>query len=343
MKIHHVIILSTALALLLFSISLLRGKKLAQYENANMIYACKLQSACYDAAKTINISFIRDCAGVWDSHTARELTLEIFYKSLALSLDRDNSTRNEIAESTPIVILADNGGFYISYSAGFDRQGHVLVPATTDPRSVTSGLNAYAGTYAGATVHFFLSDYVEVILPSGEYLSGCRQDVYDNLPENVKENLSFFSSDTQFDEYRTEAVALRIEENLNYYLNTQLVNVDAYNTGYQVSVPRQDGEYWARSIKGPSIIAFFQGEQDYLNGKLLSSYAYAAGEMSACDLYFIHNGFYYRVNDSLDIQKVLENGIYKYVYNGTQINQFYTSMAECAATGAAPAEQIFSQ
>lgn len=78
-----------------------------------------------------------------------------------------------------------------------------------------------------------------------------------------------------------------------------------------------------------------------MDGKLLSSYAYAAGEMSVGDLFFIQDGYYYRVDSSLNIQKVLEDGIYKYFYNGEQINQFFTSMKECAAMGATPSDQIF--
>lgn len=343
MKIYHVVMLSLALATLFLTLCLLHGRKVAQYGNTSVGYAAKLQSACYDAAKTINMSYVRNSSGAWDSPSARNLTLDIFYKSLALNLNMDEAGRNEIAEMTPIVVLIDNGGFYVSYSACFDAYENTKIPISADGHSVISGLNTYSETYAGVTVHFYLTDYVEIILPDGCYLSGKRQEVYDELPDETKLSLSFMASKNKFAEFRSYTVAARIEETLNYYLNTQFINVDAFNTGYQISIPRASGECWARAIENPSIIAFFQGEQDYVDGKLLSTYAYAAGEMSVGDLFFIQNGYYYRVDNSLGIQKVLEDGIYKYFYNGEQINIFFTSMEECAATGALPSNQIFLQ
>ncbi len=341
MKIHYVAMISTALIVLFLSLCLLQSRKAAQYENANTGYAEKLQSACYDATKTINISSLHDGRGVWDSFSSRELTLDIFYRSLAFNLNRENAGRSEIAEMTPIVVLADNGGFYISYSACFDPIENIKTSNMADGRSVTSGLNTYAESYGNIAVRFFMSDYVEVILSDGTYISGTRQEVYSDLPDDAKITLSFMSSESLFDENRVETISLRIEEVLNYYLNTQFINVDAYNTGYQISIPRNPKETWARSIENPTIIAFLQGEQDYLEGRLLSTYAYAAGEMSVGDIFFIQDGLYYRVDGSLNIQKVLENGIYRYFYNGVQIDQFYTSMKDCASTGAVPAEQIF--
>lgn len=341
MKIHYVAMIAVALAVLFLSLCLLQSRKTAQYENASTGYAEKLQSACFDAAKTINMTSLRDGKGVWDSFLARDLTLDIFYRSLALNLNREDASRNEIAEMTPIVVLADNGGFYINYSACFDPFDNIKISDTADGRSVTSAMNTYAESFGNIAVHFYLSDYVEVILSDGSYICGTRQEVYDDLPVEARNTLSFMSSEFLFDENRAETIASSIEEALNYYLNTQFVNEDAYNTGYQISIPRTSGETWARSIENPTIIAFLQGEQDYLEGRLLSTYAYAAGEMSVGDLFFIQDGLYYRVDGSIDIQKVLENGIYRYFYNGVQIDQFYTSMQECAATGAVPAEQIF--
>lgn len=341
MKIHHVIMLSLSLATLFLTLCLLQGKKVAQYGNSSVGYAVKLQSACYNAAKTINISHIRNSSGAWDAPSARNLTLDIFYRSLALNLGTDGTDRNEAAEMTPIVVLVDNGGFYVSYNACFDTYNNTKIPISADGHSVISGLNTYSETYAGVAVHFYLTDYVEIILPDGCYLSGKRQEVYDELPDETKLSLSFMASENKFAEFRSYTVTTRIEETLNYYLNTQFINVDTFNTGYQISIPRTSGECWARAIENPSIIAFFQGEQDYVDGKLLSSYAYAAGEMSVGDLFFIQDGYYYRVDSSLNIQKVLEDGIYKYFYNGEQINQFFTSMKECAAMGATPSDQIF--
>lgn len=343
MKIQHVLMLAISIATLFFTIYTFHSRKVAQYENANIGYSEKIQAACYDAAKTINISHVRNGNGAWDTPSAQNLTLDIFYRSLALSLDKESSSRNEIAEMTPIVVLADSGGFYICYNACFDTYENTKTPSSIDGRSVISGINTYSETYGDYMVHFYLTDYVEVILPDGSYLSGTRQEVSESLPDETKLQLSFIASESEFIKSRTETISSKIEETLNYYVNTQFINADAYHTRYQISIPKLSGESWARSIENPTIIAFFQGEQDYLEGHLLSSYAYAAGEMSACDLFFIQDGAYYRVDPALNIQKILENGIYKYYFNGKQIDRFFTSMKDCAAAGAVPSDQIFSQ
>lgn len=344
MKIHNVILIFIGLFFAFFLLFSYQNQTAVHYSQRNTEYAEKLTSACYDAAQTISADFVGKPAGCWDSKAAREETLKIFYKSLAQNLGLDTEVRSRgIQDYTPFVLLVDNPGFYISYNACFDEYGNAIVPDDLDSINVVSELNTYVGTYDNHTVRYYLNDYVDVTLSDGSFYTGERTEVYNNLPHSAKTVLSFLNDSVSFGEMRVEAVVGKVEQVINYYLNTQMINVSNYNTGYQVALPQLTGEDWSRMIAHPTVISFAQGEQEPMDGRMLNVYAYAAGELNKGYLYIILDGEYYCIDKELknQLQKSVEGPGIVYTYNGERIDALYNSMEECAEAGAVPAGQIF--
>ena len=344
MKIHNVMILVLGIFVAFFLLFSYQNQTAVHYSYRNTEYAEKLTSACYDAAQTISADFVGKPTGCWDDSSSRTETLLIFYKSLAQNLDMDTEVRiRGIKDYTPFVLLVDNPGFYISYNACFDDYGNAIVPEDLESVNVVSELNTYTGTYDGHTVRFYLNDYVDVTLSDGSFLDGKRTEVFEKLSGSAKTALSFLNDTEAFGQMRVEAVSGKIEQVINYYLNTQMINVSAYNTGYQVALPQLSGEDWSRMLAHPTVISFAQGEQEPVDGRILNVYAYAAGELNEKYLYFIMDGEYYCIDKDLksQIQKVAEGNGVAYYFNGKRIDCFYTDMEECARKGAVPAWQIF--
>lgn len=238
MKIHNALLIILGLFLSFYILFALQNHTAARYNEQNTEYAQKLTSACYDAAKTIASVDMATTAGCFDESSSRLKALDVFYKSLAHNLNMDSEPRfRGIKDYTPFVLLVDNPGFYISYNGCFDEYGNSIVPDVYEEINVLSELNTYTGTYDGHTVRYFLNDLVEVTLKNGTYYEGNRVDVYAMLSASAKNSLSFLNDSDLFWQMRTEAVSGRIEQAINYLLNTQMINVDSYYTGYQVALP----------------------------------------------------------------------------------------------------------
>lgn len=347
MKMHNIVII----VLGVFFVGLLwfnwNNQKAVSYNRTNIEYANKLASACYDAAQTIDAENMGNEKGVWSSLPKRLYTLEIFYKSLAKNVDRDNDVQAvSMPEYTPFVILVDTNGFYISYNACFDEYGNGIVPDDMDQLNSISNLNTWVENYGNTTVRYYLNDFVDVTLADGTFYTGLRENVYQELPDAAKAKLPFLASKESYGEYRINVVARTMEDVMNYYLNTQIINHSEYNTGYDITLPETIGEDWSRMLLHPTVISFMQGDQKYVDGRVLNIYAYAAGELNTRYRYFIINGEYYCIDKDMAEQieySTDEKGIVSAYYKGTQIDGFYNSMEECAKYGAVPSLQAFGE
>lgn len=345
MKIHNALLIILGLFFLFYLLFAIQNHTEARYNEQNTEYAQKLTSACYDAAKTIATVDMATTAGCFDESSSRLKALDAFYKSLSHNLNMDSEPRfRGIKDYTPFVLLVDNPGFYISYNGCFDEYGNSIVPDGYEEVNVLSELNTYTGTYGGHTVRYFLNDLVEVTLKNGTYYEGNRVEVYAKLSGSAKNSLSFLNDSDLFWQMRTEAVSGKIEQTINYLLNTQMINVDTYNTGYQVALPQLTGEDWSRMIIHPTVISFAQGIQEQRDNHLLNVYAYAAGEINTRYLYFILNGEYYCLDKKAQskLTKQPTNHGICFLYDGQLLDGVYTSMEDCAATGAVPSTQIFT-
>ncbi len=337
MKMHNVLLLFTGIFFAVFLLFSVRNNTYADFAEENREYAVWLTSACYDAAKTLNTESVQNAAGVWSDSSARSKTLNAFYKSLSNNLSTEQNM-NVVIGNTPFVILVDNDGFYISYNAGYDNYGNAEVPADLDTINVVSALNTYTEKTEGHTIRYYLNDFVSVTLSNGSFYDGMRWEVYEKLPDRAKSQLQFLADKDAYAENRTHAVVLRIEEVINYYLNTQKNITSAYNTGYNVTLPEITGEDWSRMLKKPSIISFAQGRQLGINHHRLNVYAFSGGELTDSLHYFIVNGMYYRYDRDVTLSLQADGS---YSYMGLPIDGFYESMEEAAMTGAMPSDQIY--
>lgn len=338
MKIHHIVIFFSGIFLVFFLWYSWNNQKPVSFNRTNIEYANKLTSACYDAAQTIDGEELGSKKGVWNSLEDRKNTLFVFYKSLAKNLNKDNDVQiTSIPEYTPFVLLVDTNGFYLSYNACFDEYGNAVVPKNMDSINVISNLNTWVDTFSGISVRFYLNDYVDVTTSDGRFYSGLRDNVYEQLPDGEKAVLSFLMDNDRFEENRIYVVAKTIEDTINYYLNTQSINVTGYNTGYQVTLPQIKHEDWSRMLQHPTVISFMQGKQQYVDGRMLNIYSYASGELNTGYRYFVADGLYYRIDKTTGlVYGVDEDGVITATYQGIPVSGFYSSVEECAKEGAIP-------
>lgn len=337
MKLHNVLLLFTGIFFAVFILFSVGNHTYADFAEENREYAVWLTSACYDASKTLEAESIRVSSGLWNDTKKREKTLSTFYKSLANNLSSEQNM-DVVTGDTPFVLLVDNDGFYISYNAGYDKCGNSEVPDDLETINVVSSINTYTENVGGHTVRYYLNDYVSVTLSNGSYYDGMRWEVYEKLPDRAKSQLQFLADKDAYAENRTHAVVLRIEEVINYYLNTQKNITSAYNTGYNVTLPEITGEDWSRMLKKPSVISFAQGRQLSINHHRLNVYAFSGGELTDSLHYFVVNGMYYRYDRDVTLSLQADGS---YSYMGLPIDGFYESMEEAAMTGAMPSNQIY--
>ena len=347
MKLSNLIIFFSAVLLAVFIFYNYVTQRSSAYNRTNIEYANSLTAACHDAAKTINIDNLEQEYGVWRTTAEKEHTLNIFYESLSRNFGESGEMLSgRMKEKTPIVVLVDTDGFYISFNAKFDDYGNAIVSNAYEEANVITDINTWTEQTGSYIIRYYLSDHIQVTTGNGTVFAGDRHNVYRDMAHAgaLSSAISFIADDVKFNEYRNVVVAKKLEEQINYFLNTQFINVNPYFTGYNVTIPALEGEDWARNIDAPTVISFMQGNQEPLNGNMLNVYAYASGEITAKHLYFIEGDYYYKLDGNSIVTTtttVTINGvtttITQYSHNGIPITNFYTSMEECAALGALPA------
>lgn len=342
MKAHNIVIMFVGCFLAFFLIYSYQNQAAVEYSNQNIKYANMLTTACYGAAHTINTDYIGTKNGAWDKKQYRVKTLNVFYETLAENLNKEEFERQSLEEYTPFVILLDNTGFYINYNACYDRYGNSVTPPDISKIGVLSDINTYTANYASGipnkdiVVRYYLNDFIDIFAADGSFYSGKKDEVYAELDYHTQEALSFLKDEATYNSMKRDAVVKKVEDVINYYLNTQSIKTSEYNTGYSVTIPLSEGEYWARTLKHPTIISFAQGEQEWMDDNILNVYAYASGEINGGYYYFIRDGYYYRLDEDSPVEKKYVDGKQIYLFEGTPIENFYASSYDCAKRGAVP-------
>lgn len=346
MKLHHYIIMFVAFVFSFFILYNYINQRSVAYNRTNIEYANALTSACHDAAKTINADNLTYNAGVWRTRADIERTLSAFYETLSRNFGGTSDLIGlSMQEKTPFVLLVDVDGFYTSHNVVFDEYGNATVPWNFEGVNAVSGLNTWAKSYGNYIVRYFLSDYIEVTTQSGNKFAGLREAAVSQMQAAgtfSNATLGFLLDEDQFKEEKSVVITSKLEKQINYLLNTQKINVDRYYTGYDVTMPASIGEDWSRLTKNPTVISFMQGNQEQLDSHSLNVFAYAAGELTQSNIYFVDGDLYYPLDAATrSTVTVTVNGKNSektvYTFNGNPITAFYYSPEEAAATGATPA------
>lgn len=345
MKIQHYVLIFIALLFGFFVFYRYQNQLSLNYERTNTEYAQALTAACQDAAKTIKVSNLTDSDGVWRTEEDLKHTLDIFYETLSRNFGYSGEMLGEqMKEKTPFVILVDIDGFYISFNAVFDDFNNASIPTVFDGTNVITDINTWTETRSNSIVRYYLNDYVQVTASNNKLYEGDRTDVYNELASAgvLTSGLLYLNNEAQFDEAKNHVIVNKIEAEINYFVNTQVINVSKYFTGYNITLSEIPGEEWSRMIKNPSIISFLQGPQQQFGGKTFNVYAFAGGELTNKTMYFIEGTLYYPYDGNVQetVTTTLVNGvpvtITTYTHNGVPVTNVYT-LEQCVELGATPA------
>ena len=367
------------LLLVFFTYRFISIDDVARKNVENTEYTNKLTSACYDAAQSMQEKNIEEYGCVWHNEQDIENTLNVFYSSLAYSLNREGAGRSqidEIALYTPMVVLIDVNGYYVSHNIVFDESGMVEMDPIekeriSSKRGIT-GLNTWSEDLGGdKKIRYFLNDDVEVYLNTGRVYRGDRFDVYqrmenDNGTDPVPGDLGFIidqpvGDDRKFNERKNQFITKEINAACDYYLNRHNIIGSYDDLQYSFELPDIPGEQWARMIQNPTVISFLQGYSTTVAGKLINTYALAAGELIKNYHYFITKttgsegeimqyhcfeseqeaGNCEIVTTTRSVKneitgKEVEETIKEYLYLGEPIDEIYFTQTECAQKGASP-------
>lgn len=344
MKIQHYVLIFLGLCFGLFVFYRIQNQFSVTYQEKNTEYTNALASACYDAAKTIKVSNLSDNDGVWKSEEDIRYSLDIFFETLSRNFGSIKELlEDNIKDITPFVFLVDIDGFYVSFNGIYDEFGNAIVSSAYDKKNIISSLNTWTENKGPNIVRYYLNDYVQVTASNNRLYEGDRITVYNELASAgvLTSDLSYLNNKAEFDEARDHIVTSKLEEQLNYYANTQLINVGRNFTGYNLTLSEAKGESWSRSIKNPSIIAFIQGPQKRIGGKTYNIYAFAGGEMTNKTMYFIEGSLYYPYQGNVQetVTTTVMNGVpievTTYTHNGVVVDNCYT-LEQCVELGATP-------
>lgn len=366
MKLTQYLALFLGVSVCFFSVLFYNIDKETAVNRLNLQYASNISSACEDAAKTIDGNLLAEGC-VWKTKEQRQETLNVFYHTLEYNFHAEYGTRrDELKLYTPLVCLIDNNGCYISYNAALDDTSQAIVAEEYEQLSAVSGLNTWSKEYSGVnnvdfTCSFHLDQTVEMICSDGKIFSGERHDVFAKLEKvygsGTLYELNFLNSD-DFQTEKNSVIISAINHTLEYYMNEQNMLADRTGTKYSLTMPEIAGEDWCRLLESPSIIAFLQGPQTNVRGKIISIYALAGGEYKPGYHYFItkegNESIYHCVEAESDVEEKSNtdsqtdmigdtsqtmNYDYKmYEYKGDPIEKFYPNMESCALAGAQPCQ-----
>lgn len=345
MKIQHYVLIFIVLLFGFLVFYRYQNQLSLAYERTNTEYAQALTAACNDAAKTIKTSNLTDSDGVWETKDDINHTLEVFYETLSRNFGFSGEMLSEtMKEKTPFVILVDIDGFYISFNAVFDDFDNANIPSNFDGHNVITDINTWTEKRGSSIVRYYLNDYVQVTASNNKLYEGDRSDVFKELSSAgvLSSDLAYLNNETLFDEAKNHTIVNKLESEINYFVNTQIVNVSKYFTGYNITLSEVPGEDWSRMIKNPSVISFLQGQQQHFGGKTFNVYAFAGGELTNKTMYFIEGTLYYPYDGNVQetTTTTVINGvtvpITTYTHNGVPVTNVYT-LEQCVKLGATPA------
>ena len=302
MKLSHFTLVILFVFIGIYYMYSLVSQKTVASSTSNKEYSSFIATACHDAIKTVDLNK----TFVFEEEKDRKIALNTLYKTLLKSLRMDNGLNDEyIKEKTPFVILVDNNGFYLSYNTAFDEDMTIGEP---EGISACTGLNTWSKTISGNTVRFYLIDYIEVMTSSNIKYKGTVSEVYKKMEEDGTPFTLLASSD--FEEIKNDCIIKSMEDEINYLLNTQGINIGSWRMGYSVSLSENRGEDWTRMLKNPTIISFLQGKTERNMTLTLNIYGYSASEITKGQLYYSEGGLYYRATDNLYTTETVEdNGV----------------------------------
>lgn len=314
--------------------------------HANNLYAKYAVTACQDALEQNLLDDETDALkkeddednkkNIWNEAETRNNAVNTFYKTLGLCLNKaEDGYYSEMEVMTPVICLVDFDGYYISYNGAYDD-------LTTSPEGyenihTITPLNTWAEDVKGYTIRYFLSDYVEVTVPSGVIKRGNREDVYEKIQDSA---LSFLQDQEEFESQKNACIVQCLNDQIEYYINNLNLKADGYDTQYHVSLPENKGETWGGLIENPCIIGFVQGHTYRIRDQRLSVFGFASYDLSEPLHYFIlenpEGEMTYFCYEEKKLKGEINNHDNSLFYNGNQIEEFYESMKECAQKGAYP-------
>lgn len=317
MKIEKLMIIFFGFLVMVISSLVIISRYYSKNTEISVDYEGFITSSC-NAAMTVTDS---SQAQVFGDEVTREKAVDTFYSTLNRNLN-NIVEKPETKHRVPCLVLVDTDGFYVEYN-----EEHTNEDGETVSKAIISPINTWSATYGDYIVQFRLHDTVRVTSKVDDTVV---EDTYANAYEtlsvlpNFPTSLGFLRDKDKFDTERYHVIVNKVNEQVLYYINK--VNLyDTQDINYHFNMPEEKGDYSAKMLEYPCVIAFYQGIQTRTGLSTLNAYALSGGEKTEAKIYYMaeDNGtlFYYGVDDPASL--------------GRDIVGFGT-MEQCAKRGAYP-------
>lgn len=262
------------------------------------------------------------------SKNVRKDAVNTFYEVYARCINVTGDDANKVKYNIPCIILADNDGYYISYTQWTKTTGETLYV------DIITEKQYYIEQYGSFCVLYQLNNIVTVSDMSGNEeirIKGTYERVYEELLRNyglVPEDIIQFESKESFCKERNLIVTKSIEKTAEYYINTHNSFFNRKDIQYKITLPSGKENEVAGLLNSPSVISFVQGSQGEMDGNVANIYTYVAADMEQEPIYIlseIEGERLYHLSSCEDMETV----------------EGYGSAYECAKSGANPHQCIY--
>ena len=266
-----------------------------------------LTVACTDAMK---VSAERSDGGfLFDTEIKRYLARDTFYHTLESNFDFNTIEEGEDARYyVPCLVLIDWDGYYIGYTETFQNEYFETEYTDVITNKLTWNKECRyqrGGRTGNCVVRFTLNDFIEVTVNKRKY-NGMREDVIEKLNEEgiiVNEIMD----DNDYSRIKDETIISIINEKVEYYINTHNDMFNQYDADYKFVMP-YDGDFEARKLRTPTVLAFMQGFQYSTERGYVNIYGLSASDIIKGKTYYLDEMGLYHEKDCPNRSTIVYSG-----------------------------------
>lgn len=320
MKLSHFIILFVGIALVLLLPGAMELKLQSTVAMEQIRYNDAVDNAVDDALDAARVE-VDDGQSIFIN---KDEAVNFFFKSMYASFKiQDDRAKQELIKLyVPVLMFTEKDGYYIYHAQEYTRSdGSAAVSyGWTEKRKYS-----YESDADNLLVIFTLGEDITIYdQTSSERVDGNYKDLAQIYPD-----VSFFQTESEFEEVRRSCIIGHLTEDMGYFINHHNSVASRYGISYQFSLPAVEKSDWYRTIDDVSLMALFQGYPVSMGYDVTyNRFAIGSARIRKEGLYFVtqESGTMYYHREGCEELVEMDK------------KEAYFSQKECAQKGAFPHE-----